>query len=74
MGAVALDPDDRGAVVGEHHPGERRGADAGQLDDADSGKWAGHGQEVERPRRRCQAGGAQALPWAESRADFMQID
>jgi hypothetical protein len=31
-------------MVGEHHPGERRRADAGQLDDADSGEGGGHGR------------------------------
>ncbi len=40
---LALDADDGGAMVGEHHPGERRRADAGELDDADSGEHPCHG-------------------------------
>ena len=40
-GAGALDADDLGAHVGEHHRRERAGPDAGDLDDARTARRAG---------------------------------
>ena len=39
--ADAVERDDLGAHVGQHHAGERAGTDAGEFDDADAGERAG---------------------------------
>jgi len=36
-----LDADDFRAVIGQHHPRERAGANAGKLDNAQAGEWRG---------------------------------
>ena len=55
-----VDSDDVGAEVGEQHRREGRGADAGELDDADAGKGS-------RARGRCALGVRHALGVAERR-------
>ena len=43
--ALPLDPDHLGAVIGQHHPGERRGAEPLHFEDAQAGERAGHRTE-----------------------------
>ena len=56
-----VDPDHVGSHVGQHHGGEGRRADPGQLDNGDSGQGSGHRAQVGHVDDRVRAVGVAVL-------------